>query len=199
MSFETILPQGAATRLTDGWTYLDVRTSEEFAEGHPPGAYNIPVATMSPAGMVPNDSFLAIVQRHFPADTSFVVGCKAGGRSAMACEIMGEGGYTSLANMDGGYHVATRRDGWPCRGGLGSMRPRTVRHASGRAHLERARGLGFDVEEGQHLSQTLNARRGRPNETKLHASSLGPGSVRILSVPHNQDLLRHQAHAVGEQ
>ena len=104
MSFETILPQGAATRLTDGWTYLDVRTSEEFAEGHPPGAYNIPVATMSPAGMVPNDSFLAVVQRHFPADTSFVVGCKAGGRSAMACEIMGEGGYVSLANMDGGYH-----------------------------------------------------------------------------------------------
>ncbi len=104
MSYETILPTGASTRLTSGWVYLDVRSSEEYEEGHPPGAYNIPVAFMSPAGMEPNETFLSVVQRHFPSDTRFVVGCKAGGRSAMACEIMEQGGYESLANMDGGYH-----------------------------------------------------------------------------------------------
>lgn len=104
MSFETILPKDATGRLTEGWVYLDVRTQQEFLEGHPPGAYNIPVAFKGPFGMAPNEEFLSVVQRHFPQDTRFVVGCKAGGRSAMACEIMGEGGFATLANMDGGFH-----------------------------------------------------------------------------------------------
>lgn len=104
MTIETILPPDASERLTNGWVYLDVRTQQEFDEGHPPGAYNVPVAFKGPAAMEPNEAFLSVVQRHFPSDTRFVVGCKAGGRSAMACEIMGDGGFTNLANMDGGFH-----------------------------------------------------------------------------------------------
>lgn len=104
MSYETIEPQAASERLDEGWIYLDVRTPEEFEEGHPPGAYNVPVAFLGTMGMEPNDEFVSVVQRHFPSDAKLVVACKAGGRSRMACELLGAEGFQVLANMDGGYH-----------------------------------------------------------------------------------------------
>lgn len=104
MTHETILPAEAEQRIEQGWTYLDVRTPEEFEDGHVPASYNIPVAFRGNYGMEPNEEFLSVVQRHFAADTRFVVGCKAGGRSAMACEVLAAGGFQTLANMDGGFH-----------------------------------------------------------------------------------------------
>lgn len=39
-----ISPQEASQKLAEGWTYVDVRTVEEFEAGHPPGAVNVPIA-----------------------------------------------------------------------------------------------------------------------------------------------------------
>ena len=36
-------PQASHSLLTQGWTYLDVRTVEEYSACHPSGAWNIPV------------------------------------------------------------------------------------------------------------------------------------------------------------
>ncbi len=104
MSFENIDPQAAHARLEEGWIYLDVRTEEEFEEGHPPGAYNVPVVFRGMMGMEPNPEFVSVCQRHFPADAKLVVACKAGGRSLMACELLSSEGFQVLANMDGGFH-----------------------------------------------------------------------------------------------
>ena len=84
--------------------YVDVRTEEEFAQGHPEGAINIPVVFLKP-GMPPqaNDSFLAVAQKVFPQDKKLVVGCMAGGRSQRACEILEQAGYTDLINVRGGF------------------------------------------------------------------------------------------------
>ena len=104
MSYETIDPAAAKARLDDPtWSYLDVRTVEEFEAGHVPGAFNVPLLLRGPMGMEPNPAFLEVVTRHFAKDRAMVVGCKVGGRSAHACELLAGEGWTTLANMDGGY------------------------------------------------------------------------------------------------
>lgn len=84
--------------------YLDVRSVPEFEAGHPPRAINIPIAHFTPgAGMSPNQDFAAVVEAALPKDAKLVVGCKSGGRSARACEIMSQMGYTNVANVRGGF------------------------------------------------------------------------------------------------
>src|SRR5687767_13989883 len=91
-----------AKRLIDdeGYTYLDVRTVEEFDGGHPAGAYNVPVVH---AGMLPNGEFVAVVEATFPKDARLVVGCQSGGRSARAAALLASCGYEHVVNMDGGF------------------------------------------------------------------------------------------------
>jgi len=114
MPYQNTDPNGAKELLDsgEGWTYLDVRTPEEFAAGHPPGAYNVPVALADPArGMALNQSFVEVVQKHFPVVSKLVVGCAMGGRSARACEMLAAAGYSRLANVHGGFSGATDMSG----------------------------------------------------------------------------------------
>lgn len=83
--------------------YLDVRTEEEFAQGHPAGAINIPVMFMVPGRPQPNTDFLAVAEKVLPKGRRLVVGCLAGGRSQRACEVLEEAGYTDLTNVRGGF------------------------------------------------------------------------------------------------
>lgn len=86
------------------YIYLDVRSVPEFEAGHAPRAINIPIAHFTPqAGMSPNSDFTAVVEAALPKDAKLVVGCKSGGRSARACEIMSQMGYTNVANIRGGF------------------------------------------------------------------------------------------------
>jgi rhodanese-related sulfurtransferase len=100
--YSTVTPR-EAKRLIDeeGYTYVDVRTEQEFVGGHAAGAVNVPVAF---AGMVPNRDFLGVVEANFPKDARLVVACKSGGRSARAAEMLARSGYTNVVNMDGGFH-----------------------------------------------------------------------------------------------
>jgi len=83
--------------------YLDVRTEDEFAQGHPAGAINIPVMFMIPGRPQPNPDFLAVAEKVLPKGRKLVVGCLAGGRSQRACEVLEEAGYTDLTNVRGGF------------------------------------------------------------------------------------------------
>jgi rhodanese-related sulfurtransferase len=91
-------------QLDPDFIYLDVRSVPEFEAGHPPRAINIPIAHFTPgAGMSPNQDFTAVVESALPKDAKLVVGCKSGGRSARACEIMSQMGSTNVANVRGGF------------------------------------------------------------------------------------------------
>jgi rhodanese-related sulfurtransferase len=86
------------------YIYLDVRSVPEFEAGHPPRAINIPIMHFAPgAGMSPNQDFTAVVDGSLPKDAKLVIGCKSGGRSARACELMSQMGYTNVANVRGGF------------------------------------------------------------------------------------------------
>lgn len=84
--------------------YLDVRSVPEFEAGHAVGAINIPIAHFTPgSGMSPNPDFPKVVEASVPKDAKLVVGCKSGGRSARACEIMSQMGYGDVTNIRGGF------------------------------------------------------------------------------------------------
>ena len=92
--------------------YVDVRTEEEFAQGHAAGAINIPVVFLKPgAAPQPNDSFLAVAEKVLSPDKKLVVGCMAGGRSQRACEILEQAGYSDLTNVRGGFGGARDASG----------------------------------------------------------------------------------------
>src|ERR1019366_472112 len=101
-----ISPQEASAKLAEGWTYVDVRTTQEFEAGHPPGAVNVPIMHADAGGMVPNADFLAVMTAAFPWDAKLVVGCKAGGRSLRAAQALLGAGFTSVLDQRAGWDGA---------------------------------------------------------------------------------------------
>ena len=88
-----------------GYTYLDVRTEEEFAAGHVPAAVNIPVVEKNPMGpgLVPNPDFSSQVEQQFDKDRKIITLCLRGVRSMQAATMMMALGYTEVVDMQGGY------------------------------------------------------------------------------------------------
>ena len=123
--------------------YVDVRTEEEFAQGHPAGAINLPVVFLKPgAAPQPNNSFLDVAQKVLSQDKKLVVGCMAGGRSQRACEILEQAGYNDLSNVRGGFGgardasgaivvVGWRDAGLPVSRELGDSSYRSLRDKAG--------------------------------------------------------------------
>ena len=111
MSIEELEPVDAHELLTstEGALYIDVRSVHEFEQGHPQGAWNLPILHFTGAGMQPNEQFLAVAEAVLPKDRLLFVGCKAGGRSAQACGILAQSGFSLLVNVAGGYHGAQDR------------------------------------------------------------------------------------------
>ena len=103
-TIQRVSPADAKKLIDDeGYVYLDVRSEPEYEAGHPVGAQNVPLMHAGPAGMTPNADFLAVVQAVYPKDAKLVVGCKAGGRSMKAVEMMANAGYTHLIDQRAGF------------------------------------------------------------------------------------------------
>lgn len=125
MSYTDITPEQAKKLVeSDGYIYLDVRTVPEFVAGHAPASLNVPVLEINPAtgGRDMNEKFLGVVEATIPRDAKIVVGCKTGGRSATACEILARASYKNLRNIDGGFAGVTDptghvvKEGWSTLG-----------------------------------------------------------------------------------
>lgn len=80
--------------VSNGSTALvDVRTPEEYAEGHLPGASNCDWKA---------EDFLSQMESAFPKGTPIAIYCRSGRRSAEAAAALSKAGYT-VCNMLGGY------------------------------------------------------------------------------------------------
>jgi rhodanese-related sulfurtransferase len=116
MTIKHVTVQQARVDQSSGATYLDVRSVPEFQQGHPEGAFNVPLMHADPVTrqMRPNPEFLDVVRANFPAETQIVVGCQMGGRSQKAAEILSSAGYRDVANVLGGFGGAPQMGhaGW---------------------------------------------------------------------------------------
>jgi rhodanese-related sulfurtransferase len=108
--------QQAQQEQASGATYLDVRSVPEFQQGHPDGAFNIPLLHLDPQTrqMRPNPEFVSVVKANFAPDAKLVIGCQMGGRSQQACEVLSNAGFHDVANVLGGYGGAPQMGhiGW---------------------------------------------------------------------------------------
>jgi len=101
-----ISPAEANEKLAQGYTYVDVRTAEEFEAGHPAGAVNVPLMHAGPGGMMQNPDFLRVMAAAFPKDAKIVCGCKAGGRSVRAAQVLMSQGFTDVLDQRAGWDGA---------------------------------------------------------------------------------------------
>ena len=149
MAIKHITVREAHAQLTDGGTYVDVRSIPEFAQGHPAGAVNVPLLHRDErtGQMAPNREFIAVFQANFPAGTKLLIGCQVGGRSAQAAQILAGAGYQDVANVLGGF--------------AGSHDPMTGRITEGwvQADLE----IATESAAGESYRELLTkAQQGRP-------------------------------------
>lgn len=81
-------PTDARRLVAAGAKLVDVRSPEEFATGHLPGARNIPV-----------DELASRLQEIGPRNQAVVVYCASAGRSASAARLLAGAGFTQVHNL----------------------------------------------------------------------------------------------------
>ncbi len=92
-------------------TVVDVRSANEWAGGHVPGALHIPLG------------YLADRCRSIPSGKSIVMQCQGGGRSAIAASLLERLGFTGVINLTGGFSAWTSA-GLPVEGSHGHQAAR---------------------------------------------------------------------------
>lgn len=81
----------AQARETPGSIMIDVRTPDEYRDGHIEGAVGIPLVSIP-----------ATAARRLPdKDAPIYAYCLSGARSAQACRELERQGYTNVVNMGG--------------------------------------------------------------------------------------------------
>jgi phage shock protein E len=83
--------QARLARPVSDLTLLDVRTAEEFAAGHVPGARNIPVAEIE----------ARIAELDAARSSDVVVYCHSGRRAATALQVLAAHGFAHLLHLKG--------------------------------------------------------------------------------------------------
>ena len=87
-AYKTIDSNTAMELIKNNAVVIDVRTAEEYNTGHVKESINIPV-----------DNILSL---DFDKDTTIIVYCATGIRSANAAKMLIDAGYTNVYNLDGG-------------------------------------------------------------------------------------------------
>ncbi len=87
---------------SDSVQLVDVRTPQEYAEGHIDGALNINVQS---------DDSKELAQRELSKDSTVLVYCRSGRRSLDAAEMLTRLGY-NVVNLKGGI-IEWKEDGLP--------------------------------------------------------------------------------------
>jgi rhodanese-related sulfurtransferase len=99
-----VAPHAAHALVTEsGYVYLDVRSAEEFALGHPLGAFNLPLTAETARGTLEDCEFVRVARARFALDTKFVVGCAAGKSSPTAARMLAAAGYAQIVELSAGF------------------------------------------------------------------------------------------------
>src|SRR2546425_5657674 len=90
----TTTPDNVKARLDQGeqLVLIDVREPEEWAQGIIPGAHTVPRGVLE-----------GQVDAQIPRETTVVLYCGSGGRSALAARSLKEMGFENVESLDGGF------------------------------------------------------------------------------------------------
>jgi molybdopterin/thiamine biosynthesis adenylyltransferase/rhodanese-related sulfurtransferase len=168
---------------------VDVRETDEWAEGHLPGAVHVPRGNLESRieALVPDKS------------RELVVYCAVGARSAFSAKALGELGYDNVSSLAGGF-VEWKRNG------NDFVTPKTLTSEQ-RARYSRHLLIPEVGEEGQQ--KLLNARvlligaggLGSPSSLYLAAAGVGTLGIIDADVVDDSNLQRqivHSTNTLGE-
>jgi rhodanese-related sulfurtransferase len=144
-----VSPTEAQELIRQGYTYVDVRSEREFVEGHPAGAFNIPLMHAGIDRLEDNPDFMDVVRGVFSHQDRLLIGCRSGVRSLTAAGLLEADGYQQLAELREGFK-GTRDDfGRVVPGWLQQGLPVEQGSPEGRSYPElRARALGVQKPHG---------------------------------------------------
>lgn len=77
-------------RETSGAMLLDVRTPQEYQDGHIPGSINVPLQSLGTAEQIPTGK-----------NAPLFIYCHSGARSGQAARLLARMGYTDAKNIGG--------------------------------------------------------------------------------------------------
>ena len=175
--------------LSEGWTLLDVRESDEWEQG------SIPDSVHMPRGLLE-----MIVESRFPdRGTPLVAMCASGARSALAAATLAEMGYNRVVSMDGGF------DRWKTEGHRW-RRQRTLTPEQ-RKRYDRHLKLAEVGEAGQ--LKLLDAKilligvGGLGSPAALYLAAAGVGTLGIVDMDrvdesNLQRQVLHDTHSIGQ-
>ncbi len=104
MGIKRVSAKEAVSLQQIGYVFVDVRTPEEYAKGHPVGAINIPWVLARGFELEANRDFVPIVEKLFPDKTQrlLMVG-KIGKHSLAAGEALVAAGYSDVIDLRPGF------------------------------------------------------------------------------------------------
>jgi molybdopterin/thiamine biosynthesis adenylyltransferase/rhodanese-related sulfurtransferase len=168
----------------DGAAWIDVRETEEWQEGHIPGAVHVPRGNLESRieGAVPDKS------------TPVVLYCAAGNRSAFSAKTLAELGYSDVHSLAGGF------TDWK-RNGYEITMPRTLSPEK-RTRYSRHLLIPEVGEEGQ--LKLLDSRvlligaGGLGSPASLYLAAAGVGRIGIVDadIVDETNLQRQVAHSL---
>ncbi len=168
----------------EGAVWIDVRESDEWAEGHIPGAVHVP------RGNLESRIEAAVPDRAMPV----VLYCAAGNRSVFAAKTLGELGYADARSLVGGF------TDWKRNGGEMTM-PRTLSPEK-RTRYSRHLLIPEFGEQGQ--LKLLDSRilligaGGLGSPASLYLAAAGVGTLGIIDadIVDETNLQRQIAHSL---
>jgi rhodanese-related sulfurtransferase len=95
-SIPEVAPAQLQSRIEDGEpiVLIDVREPDEFARGKIPGAHTIPRGVLEMQ-----------VDGRLPRESTVVLYCGGGGRSALAAKSLADMGFEKVENLQGGWQA----------------------------------------------------------------------------------------------
>jgi sulfur-carrier protein adenylyltransferase/sulfurtransferase len=174
----------ASAQALDGAIWVDVRETDEWEQGHLPGAV-----------LVPRGNLESRIERIAPDKSQAVVlYCAVGARSAFAAKTLSELGYTDVHSLAGGI------EDWK-RDGLGIVMPRTL-SPERRARYSRHLLIPEIGETGQ--LKLLDARvlligaGGLGSPASLYLAAAGVGTLGIVDadIVDETNLQRQIVHSL---
>jgi rhodanese-related sulfurtransferase len=133
-----VSPEEVQALLAEGYRYVDVRSEREFAEGHPAGAFNVPVNVAGPGGPMPNPEFVGVVERAL-GRSKLILGCKSGPRTRRASALLQAAGFQDIIEMPAGWDGTRDTFGRPLPGWSTLNLPAETGTPSGRGYADLAK------------------------------------------------------------
>ncbi|MEO4053729.1 rhodanese-like domain-containing protein [Solibacillus sp. CAU 1738] len=91
-TYDTISLDEIHSYIEQEYIIVDVREPNEYAEGHIPGAINVPLSGLQQGNLAPLEK-----------DANYIIICRSGNRSQTASDILYKEGYTVINTSDGMY------------------------------------------------------------------------------------------------